>query len=64
MTWAFNQVLKAIEFINDAENRSQIRYISDTIVDTINNKSIANAKQLIKDYKLKLPVITKEVITV
>lgn len=54
MKWAFNQTLKAIEFINDPSKRSSLDYYDNKIQLTINNKSKVNAEFFVEKFGIQL----------
>lgn len=54
MKWAFNQVLKAIEFVNNDETRILLDKNQYCILNAINNNNTSSAKRLIEEFKLEV----------
>lgn len=53
MKWAFNQTLKAIEFVNDDSQRSSLDSFSSDIISSINKKDKSTAKYLLDRFKIE-----------
>jgi hypothetical protein len=64
MEWAFNQVLKAIDFVNDDNTRSMLDRHSYEIQTAINNKSLEHTKKLIKMFSISTLLEKKLVETI
>ena len=64
MKWAFNQVLKAVAFINDENKRSDLNRFAYEIQSSIDNKDLRNTNSLIERFELEVLVEKKLVETV